>query len=177
MHACDIFLDMDDILEASLVSIPSPVHATATRPSPALRVGFVLLPEFTLNAFSNFIDALRLAADVGGRSRQIHCSWKIMGNGAVSASCGLRVTPSESLLDSRLFDYLAVCGGNGYASGEEDKALSRYLRDAASAGVKLVGVCTGTFAIARAGLMDGHRACVHWNVLQSFQEQFPRVNA
>ncbi|GGX89106.1 hypothetical protein GCM10007160_15570 [Litchfieldella qijiaojingensis] len=45
--------------------------------TPPLRVGFILQPLFTLNAFAGFIDSLRLAADKGDRSRQIHCSWLI----------------------------------------------------------------------------------------------------
>ena len=35
-----------------------------------LRVGFLLTPRFTLVAFAGFVDALRLAADEGDRSRQ-----------------------------------------------------------------------------------------------------------
>ena len=36
-----------------------------------LSVGFVLMPGFTLLPFSAFVDALRLAADEGDKSRQI----------------------------------------------------------------------------------------------------------
>ncbi len=41
---------------------------------PSLQVGFVLWPDFTMLALAGFIDALRLAADIGDRSEQIHCS-------------------------------------------------------------------------------------------------------
>jgi len=44
---------------------------TSVVSTPRLRVGFVLTPRFTLTAFAGFIDALRLAADEGDRSRQI----------------------------------------------------------------------------------------------------------
>jgi transcriptional regulator GlxA family with amidase domain len=143
----------------------------------ALKIGFVLLDRFTLTAFSTFIDAIRLAADRGGRSRQIHCSWSIMGGGPVRSSCGLQVTPDEALAHPERFDYIAMCGGNGY----EDRNLSReyasFLSEADRHGVCLIGVCTGTFALAEAGLLNGHRACVHWNVLDAFQEAYPSVKA
>jgi len=145
------------------------------QPKHQLRVGFVLLDDFTLNAFSGFVDALRLAADEGGRSRQIRCAWQIMGPKPIAASCGLRVTPSSALIDPARFDYIAVCGGNGYLIPRQPSWLDRYLWQAEAAGVPLVGVCTGTFNIARAGLMRGYLACVHWNVVEAFHEQFPEV--
>ncbi|PAU76131.1 GlxA family transcriptional regulator [Halomonas salipaludis] len=144
---------------------------------PPLRVGFILLPLFTLNAFAGFIDSLRLAADKGGRSRQIHCSWQIMGPGPVTSSCGLEVHPQTSYRDPCHFTHIAVCGGNNYLDPHEDKGLSDYLKEACKQGVKLVGVCTGTFSIARAGLLKGQRVCVHWNVINDFRQQFPQIDA
>ena len=145
--------------------------------SQRLRVGFVVLDRFTLNAFSSFIDAIRLAADTGGRSRQIACGWEIMGPGPVTASCGLQMHPTSALRDAQEFDYIAVCGGNGYLTREQPQWLTRYLRDAAVVGTGLIGLCTGSFNIARAGLMDGYPVCVHWNVLEAFASEFPHIEA
>lgn len=142
-----------------------------------LRIGFVLLDQFTLTAFSAFIDAIRLAADRGGRSRQIHCAWSIMGSGPVRSSCGLRVVPDEPLKAPGRFDYIAVCGGNGYLEPEVTKDFGRFLNAADHQGIGLIGLCTGTFILAEAGLLDGHRACVHWNVLDAFREAYPSINA
>lgn len=141
-----------------------------------LRIGFVLLEKFTLNAFSGFIEAVRLAADQGGRSRQIHCGWEIMGPQAVTASCGLRVTPTSPLADPAAFDYIALCGGNSYLAPQPD-FVDGYLEAAHAARVPLIGLCTGTFNIAAAGLMEGYVACVHWNVVDAFHERFPAIKA
>lgn len=142
-----------------------------------LRVGFLLLDKFTLAAFGGLIDALRLAADDGGRSRQIHAAWKIMTPGAVrrTASCGVQVDGVGDYVDPREFDYIAVCGGNDYLDTRLSPTLDRYLREAHAHGVRLLGVCTGTFAIARAGLAERRTVCIHWNVLDAFQKQFPNV--
>jgi len=139
------------------------------------RVALLPLENFTLNAFSGFVDALRLAADEGGRSRQIECGWEITGHRAVRASCGLIVTPQRTPPDPREVDYIAVSGGNDYRERQQPAWLNAYLRDAAEKGTKLIGLCTGTFNIARAGLMEGRPACVHWNVREEFREQFPGI--
>ncbi|WP_137389030.1 GlxA family transcriptional regulator [Rhodoligotrophos defluvii] len=158
------------------VSAASP-NAAPGRREPQLRVGFVLLERFTLNAFSGFIDALRLAADRGGRSRQIHCGWEIMGAADVTASCGLRVHLTGQLRDPAEFHYIAICGGNSYLEANHPAWLDAYLHRAAEQQVPLIGICTGTFNIARSGLLSGYPACVHWNVIEAFQEQFPDIEA
>ncbi len=140
-----------------------------------LRVGFLLLDNFTLNAFSGFIEALRLAADQGGRSQQIACGWQMMSQGRVTASCGLSVAATRYLSDPSEMDYLAVCGGNDYHSRTQPAWLDSYLRRAAEADTRLIGICTGTFNIARSGLMKNRPACVHWNVINEFRSQFPRI--
>lgn len=144
-----------------------------------LRVGFVLLDQFTLAAFGGLIDALRLAADHGGRSRQIHASWTVMSLDGTPrrASCGVVISDSAPLLDPAQFDYIAVCGGNDYLNEHPPAALLDYLRRAAACRARLIGVCTGTFAIAQAGLAAKRTVCIHWNVLEAFQAQFPTLNA
>lgn len=139
------------------------------------RVALLPLDNFTLNAFSGFVDALRLAADEGGRSRQIECGWAITGHHPVRASCGLTVTPDRVPPDPAEVDYIAISGGNDYRERRQPAWLDRYLQSAAARGVTLIGLCTGTFNIARAGLMDGRPACVHWNVREEFRDQFPQI--
>jgi transcriptional regulator GlxA family with amidase domain len=138
-------------------------------------VGFVLLDAFTLAAFGGMVDVLRLAADRGGRSRQINAAWRVMSvNGEPRrSSCGVTLSPLLALGNPADFDYIAVCGGNDYMNPRVEPALLEFLHAAASRRVRLLGVCTGTFTIARAGLADGRDVCVHWNVLDEFQQQFP----
>lgn len=146
----------------------------ATVPFPRLRVGFILAPRFTLCAFANFVDVLRLAADEGDRSRPILCRWRILSAtpDPVEASCGMRIFPEDRFGDPRAFDYIVVVGGLiGEIERLEPEAVS-YLRRAAAAGVPLVGVCTGTFILHRAGLMQGYRACVSWFHHDDFLEAF-----
>jgi len=144
---------------------------------PGLKIGFILQEKFTLAAFATFIDAVRLAADLGGRSRKIFCDWTVLGLGSLQASCGLKVTPDEPLTNPERFDYLAICGGNNYRDRQSARLHTEFLIEAAEKDVRLIGVCSGTFALAEAGLLDGYRACVHWNVLQTFKDTYPAISA
>lgn len=142
-----------------------------------LSVAFMLAPHFTLSAFSNFIDALRLAADDGDFSRQIRCKWKILSHDAqpVASSCGLEVIPTARLEDPRLFDYIVVVGGLLHSGKRISPQLIDYLKKAEKLAVPLVGVCTGSFILARAGLMNGYNCCVSWFHHFHFENEFPRL--
>lgn len=160
-------------------SLSSPVtQAASTSPAKAeakLRVGFLLTPRFTLVAFAGFVDALRLAADEGDRSRQRSCTWAILGSEdtPVTSSCGASVRPTGPMESPQDYDYLVVVGGLLHGGQRVPHAVYSFLREAAAHGVKLVGLCTGSFVLARAGLLDGHLACVSWFHREEFGAEFP----
>lgn len=141
---------------------------------PRLSVGFVLLRRFTLCAFANFVDVLRLAADDGDRSRQIRCRWSVVAPNMrpIQASCGVSVEPQELFGDPARFDYIVVVGGLIGDLENGDERIDAFLRQAAAAGVPLVGLCTGTFVLHRAGLMEGYRGCVSWFHHADFLSRF-----
>ncbi|MBS0364671.1 MAG: helix-turn-helix domain-containing protein [Proteobacteria bacterium] len=140
-----------------------------------MRVGLILAQRFTLSAFSVFVDHLRLAADEGDRSRPLRVQWSVMASRpeSVTASCGVMIEPTTGLLPPRNLDYVAVVGGLLHAGPQIDDTTGRYLREAAAAGVPLLGICTGSFILCRTGLMKGRRSCVSWYHYRDFLEAFP----
>ncbi|OZI60887.1 GlxA family transcriptional regulator [Bordetella genomosp. 11] len=163
----------------------TPVSDPAVEVSPAsgkpeLSVGLVLLDQFTLAAFSGFVDALRLAGDHGGKSRRIHTTWRVMSCDGLprSSSAGLSLAVDGGLAeDPAVFDYVALCGGNDYPNANLPPALLQWIQRAAGSGVRMLGICTGTFALAQAGVLGARTVCVHWNVLDAFRARFPEVRA
>lgn len=148
---------------------------------PCIRFGIVLLPNFTLTAFSGFVDMLRLTADEGDFSKPVRCSWSVLGESLapVRASCGIQVTPWETFDAARArqaFDYVVVVGGLLHAGPDTSDATLAFIRDAARSDTTLIGLCNGSFALMRAGVLDGHRVCTSWFHYWDFIERFPSTD-
>lgn len=140
-----------------------------------LSIAFVLQPRFTLLAFSSFIDALRLAADEADRSRPLRCSWDVLSHDMrpIRASCGIEITPTREIADPAGYDYVVMVGGLLPDGRRLAPKLLTFLKQTAEAGVPLIGVCTGSFILARLGLMQGYRSCVSWFHANDFGAEFP----
>lgn len=55
------------------------------------------------------------------------------------------------------------------------EALIASLRRAYDAGARMVSLCTGAFALAEAGLLDGRRATAHWMHTAQLAARYPKV--
>lgn len=152
----------------------SVIHSRSKIPKKRLSVAFLLADRFTLSAFANFVDVLRLAADEADRSRPILCEWTVLSEDMrpVRASCGVKIQPNTQLRDAGKYDYIVVVGGLiREASGLSPGSIA-FLKSAARSGVPLVGLCTGVFLLYEAGLLDGYRCCVSWFHHEDFLARF-----
>lgn len=145
--------------------------------TPRLRIGFLLAPRFTLSAFATFVDVLRLAADDGDGSRPIRCRWTVLSRDMtpIQSSCGIKIQPEEPLGDPSRFDYIVTVGGLIDPATTLSPEAAAFLKRAAEARVALAGICTGVFALARCGLMDGYRSCVSWFHHEDFLSEFEKM--
>ncbi|MEQ5843272.1 AraC family transcriptional regulator [Paraburkholderia acidicola] len=158
---------------------PLPLTSIDGAPKERIRFGIVLLPNFTLTAFSGFVDMLRLSADEGDYSKPVRCSWSVIGDtlAPVRASCGIQITPWETFASAEPFDYVVVVGGLLHSGPQANDETLQFIREAARTSATLVGICTGVFALMRAGVLDAHRICVSWFHYWDFVERFPAVNS
>lgn len=142
---------------------------------PDIRVGFLLSPKFSLLPFASFVESLRHAADEADFSRQIYCHWKIIGPTLepVTASCGVDVSPHETFPDCTEFDYIVVVGGQLPMSLEQPQETLEYLQMAYETNISIVGLCTGSFILAQAGLLDNRRCAVHVDHHNQLKQLFP----
>lgn len=147
----------------------------AAKGAAKLKIGFVLSRSFTLSAFALFVDTLRLASDELDKSGRVRADWQVLGSTRhlIQSSCGVQVAPTSDFLPPDEFDYIVVVGGLLTVERPVDDMTIRYLRQAATKGVPLIGLCTGTFILAEAGLMKTHRACVSWLHYQAYRDRFP----
>jgi transcriptional regulator GlxA family with amidase domain len=152
----------------------SPPRSSAVRQA-ELRIGIVLWPTFPLLSLAGLSDALRHAADMGDRSRQVRCTWRVLGleGESVRASSGIEVPVQQPFSSTLDFDYLAVIGGLLPQIDRVPTRYPRYLKQVAEAGIPLIGICTGSFVLARHGLMDERVACVHPFHVDDWKAMFP----
>ena len=147
---------------------------TPPKPSTELRrYGLVLVPNFSLIALAAVVDPLRLANGVLGYKAYEYVTLGVELE-AVASSDGIRVLPDLALGNSGEFDAVFVVGPNpipkrGFAD------ISNWLRRQAARGVALGGVDTGSYFLARAGLLDGYRCTIHWEDRDVLHERFPQL--
>jgi len=151
--------------------------ATATHAGAELSIGFLLWPKFPLLSLAGFCDALRHAADLGDQSRPLRCTWTIIGlhDEVIEASCGFAIPVQAEFPPPRRFDYIVAIGGLLPNLEQVDKRYWDYLQQVAAADVPLIGMCTGSFVLAQAGLMADRVACVHAFHLEDYKNRFPAL--
>ncbi|QFS83004.1 HTH-type transcriptional regulator CdhR [Roseivivax sp. THAF40] len=137
------------------------------------RFVFVLLDQFTLISFASAIEPLRLANRMAGR--EIY-TWTMIGEGGgtVTCSAGTTFQLDGDLMPLRRDDTIVICGGVEVQAATT-KPLLNWLRREARGGLRVGGLCTAAHVLARAGLMDGKRATIHWENQDSFLEEFDEV--
>lgn len=90
---------------------------------------------------------------------------------------GAKIFPTCSINDVKHTDVLVV-GSIGFPN-EDGKfctpELSRWLNEIAKPADKIISICTGTFVIAQAGLLNGKVATTHWAFRNQFREYFPEI--
>jgi AraC family transcriptional activator FtrA len=94
--------------------------------------------------------------------------------GPVHASVGFDLTAPHRLDRLRTADLVVVPAlGVDYEPGQE---LVEALHDAVRRGAQVMSLCSGAFALARTGLLDGRRATTHWFYADAFGAAFPQVD-
>jgi len=98
------------------------------------------------------------------------------GDGALVTGSGLRLLPHRALASVRgPIDTLLVAGGTGVEAALGDDRLVRWITSAAPRARRVASVCTGSFLLAEAGLLDGRRATTHWASCDALARRHPAV--
>lgn len=135
--------------------------------------GLLLIEGFALMSYASVMEPFRAANVLAGRElyRWIHIS---LDGRPVRASNGASVLADGKVGDLPGCDTLFVFAAGDPASFS-DAATFAWLRRLAGDAVRLAGVSGGPFLLARAGVLDGYRATIHWEHREAFAEAFPHV--
>ena len=136
--------------------------------------GFLVLPGFSMIALAAAVDALRLANRF---NRSEIYTWKTIAvnNDHILASNKLNFQPDITINDEEMYDYLFVCGG-ARVRNTWNPSIGNWLIQKDKQGIPLGGLCTGTYILAKAGLLDGYRSTIHWENIAATREEFPSLN-
>jgi transcriptional regulator GlxA family with amidase domain len=126
-------------------------------------------------ALSSAIEPMRMANQLSGQTLY---RWTIISEDGQSivASDGLKVGVDSCISNHVTFDTVLVCGGVNIKSTVNRKTLS-WLTHLSRCNLVLGGICTGSYLLAKAGLLDGYQCTIHWELLASWQEDFPFIRS
>ena len=142
--------------------------------SDPLDIALLVLPQASIWEVAATLDPLRSANRHLGHEA---FRWRVVspGGAAVPLTCGIELPSAGGLAAAAGADVLVVVAGFSQAEGA-DRRLVRQLRLMAGQFRAVGGIDAGAWVLARAGLLDGHRATVHWEDLEDFAAAWPGVD-
>jgi transcriptional regulator GlxA family with amidase domain len=94
--------------------------------------------------------------------------------GEIASSSGV-VLLARGLRSAAALQTLIVVGGEGVRAAATCPRILAFVRKAAGHGCRVASVCSGTYVLAEAGILDGRQATTHWRHTRHFLANYPRV--
>ncbi|MDP6189768.1 MAG: GlxA family transcriptional regulator [Gammaproteobacteria bacterium] len=140
----------------------------------AFNMGFLLIPEFAFLSFAATIDPLRMANRMA-KEELYHWDLYTLDDQAVQPSNGLMLQPTRQRDDTKHLDGLIVVASKD-AKLYHSKQISRWLTRLKQRGIMLGATSGGTIILAMSGILEQAPCTTHWEFLDSFKEDFPKLN-
>ena len=136
-------------------------------------IGFYLVPQFSMIAFSSAIEPLRMANQLSGQELY---SWSLVSSDGEPVLCsnGISIAADDKAGSRERFDAVIVCSGINIHKIDDEPGML-WLKQLEKTGTILGAVCTGTLLLAKAELLADRRCTIHWENLASTREQFPQL--
>jgi transcriptional regulator GlxA family with amidase domain len=93
-----------------------------------------------------------------------------------TSETGITFKPHRTLANAPTLDTLIIPGGRGLRLGAEASAeVSAWIKRRAARIRRIASVCTGIYALAQTGLLDGRRVTTHWRHARDLARRFPKL--
>lgn len=135
---------------------------------------FILGQDYPMFCFASAVDVLRSANRMAAKT---HYSWSIITHDGSSArsSTGLEFAADADVEHIPPSSVVFVLAGLTTEYPGKLRVI-KALRTLSRKGVILGGISIGSYTLAEAGLLDGHRATIHWESRAAFREAFPHID-
>jgi len=139
-----------------------------------ISISFLLFDRFSNMCLANCLEPMR-AANTLVEKRFYRWRFLSLEGQTVSSSSGLPVLPQGKLGDMAPCDYLFIVTSYDYLK-HDTAQCRRALQDSARKSKTMVGLDTGPWLMASSGLLEGRRATLHWETIDSFSEKFLNID-
>ncbi len=143
-------------------------------PNSPLHLTFLLFDGFSNMVLASAIEPLRAARDLSGKRL---FSWQLVSldGGPVTSSSRISIAVDLSLDRVGATDGLVLVSGYGMRNLMDREAAQLLLRKVRGLPI-VAGLDTGSWLLARIGLLTGRQATIHWMERESLAEAFPEVS-
>ena len=151
-----------------------PVQDKADLPVQIRSLGLLLLDGFALMSYASVIEAFRAANTLADRTlyRWDHIS---VDGDPIRASNGATIIADRAVGEPLDCDMLFVFAGGDPRRFKDGRTFA-WIRRMAARGTPIAGISAGPYILARAGILDGYQATIHWEHRPAFLEEFPASN-
>ncbi len=141
--------------------------------APPRRFGFLMFPNYEE---LDLVGPWEMATMWRDTAKGPECLTISEYGGPVTCAKGLKTTADVSFADCPMLDYLLVPGGIAAFDEMKNERLVGFIRGRASVAQHVLSVCTGSFLLQAAGLLDGRCATTHWIAMERLKK-LPGVTA
>ena len=128
-----------------------------------MKTGFLIFPGVTQLDFTGPIQMINLVPGM-----DVDLVWKDLN--PVQTDAGFSVNPTMTIEEAPQYDVILLPGGPGQSHILQDDAYLEFVRKQAEGAKYVVGVCTGSITLAKAGVLEGRKANSHWAYTQHLGE-------
>ncbi len=140
-------------------------------------VGILLFNEVEVLDFAGPFEVFSIVSDPDRREKPFCVHTVAQTKDLISARNGLKVQPDYDFYDAPPFDIIIIPGGYGAEEIEiHNPQVINWIKNNRDNVEIMASVCTGTFLLAQAGLLDGKQATTHWMDIDRLEREYQNVH-
>ena len=135
-------------------------------------IGVLIFPDFQLLDAAGPVSVFEIAC----RYAKSDVPIRVMAAepGPVRSTSGVEML-ARKFGSANAITTLIIAGGDGIEAAARNSCTVNFVKALARRGTRVASVCSGTFMLAEAGLLDGKRATTHWQRTRQFLATYPQV--